>query len=111
MNGRGPGRIGNVERRAISQICLILVAMIGVGCILAGPALDVSRPDFQLDVVLTREELRDDALRERTLAELKRNNHRRDWPYWAVAGAVLFAVGSIGLFASVDRPRQRPMAA
>jgi hypothetical protein len=100
-----------VERRALSQLCFILVAMIGVGCILVGPALDVSRPDFQLDVVLTPEELRDDALRERTLAELKRNNHRRDWPYWAVAGAILTAVGSIGLFASVDRRGQRSKAA
>jgi hypothetical protein len=89
-----------MEPRALSQLCFILVLIIGLGCILAGPALDTTYPHFQLDVVLTPEELQDDALRERTLEDLKRNNRRRDWPFWLMVGAALVAVGGVGLFST-----------
>src|SRR5262245_33968520 len=80
------GRMTGMEPRAVYQLCFLLVLLIGLGCILAGPALDATYPYFQLDGVLSREQLQDDALRERTLEELKRNNRRRDWPFWLLAG-------------------------
>ena len=92
-----------MEPRVLSQLCFILVLVIGLGCIVAGPALDTTYPYFQLDVVLTPEELQDDATRERTLEELKRNDRRRDWLYWVVVGLSLVAVGGVGLFAELDR--------
>lgn len=96
-----------MEPRALSQLCFLLVLTIGLGCILAGPALDTTYPHFQLDVVLTPEELQDDALRERTLEELKRNNRRRDWPFWLLVGVALVSVGGLGLFATLSNVQSR----
>jgi len=48
-----------------------------------------------LDHVLTPEQLKDDELRERTLAHLKRVNEL-DWTLPSIAGLVLLAVGVAG---------------
>lgn len=55
-------------------------------------------PHLQLDVVLTQEELRDEATREATLQMLKKAGGNQ-WLFWTVPGLILVAVGAVGRLA------------
>ena len=75
--------------------CFALAILVGLGLILLGPVLKHTRPYFMLDVVLSPEQLKDVALRERTLAQLKQDE-RLDWTLPSIAGLMLIAVGGVG---------------
>lgn len=56
-------------------------------------------PYFQLDAVLTEDQLKDDTMRESTLAMLKKASGNQ-WVIWTLGGAAQLAIGVIGLMAS-----------
>jgi len=80
----------------IIRMCFALIVVIGIGCIFVGPALDAAYPHVKLEHVLGSDELADQATHERTLDILKRGS-RTDWPVWMLLGAILFAIGFVGL--------------
>ena len=56
-------------------------------------------PYIQLDAVLSGEELDNDALRESTLALLKKASGNQ-WALWALGGVAQLAIGVLGLRAN-----------
>jgi hypothetical protein len=96
-----------MQARQNILICFILVALIGLACLVLGPALDTTYPHFQLDVVLSPEEIKDPIVREETLEMLKRHP-RRDAPYWILLGLGLFAVSGFGIYWTVKSTPPRP---
>jgi hypothetical protein len=89
---------------SIQQACYTLAILLGMGCLVLGPVIKSSRPHFLLDHVLTPEQLRDQSLRERTLAQLKQNENL-DWTLPSIGGLLLIAVGTVGLSAQIIASR------
>ena len=83
----------------LRTICLFALLFIGVNISLTGLFVFPSLPYFQLDVVLSPEELADDATREATLALLKHPSNGNQWALWTVAGLLVVAFSALGLYA------------
>ena len=81
------------------RLCFTLVMLVGIGCLVVGPALDSLYPYQKLEVVLSPEELADRQVHDQTLAILKKGS-RQDWPFWVLLGASLIGIGLVGLRAA-----------
>jgi hypothetical protein len=82
---------------------LLFFIVIGIGSLIAAFGLFIlpGEAHFQLDQVLSPEELRDEKIRDRTLEILKKaSNGGRKGLVLAVPGLTLIAVGLIGIFAA-----------
>ena len=62
-------------------------------------------PHFQLDVVLTQDQLKDDALRESTLETLDKASGNQSL-FWIVGGIAQIVIGAIGLKTTPTRERK-----
>ncbi|HEV7280944.1 MAG TPA: hypothetical protein VGN57_12135 [Pirellulaceae bacterium] len=90
----------------IAGLCLIGALLGGLACVFLGSQLDTILPHFLLDHVLSPEELRDEAIRDRTLEALKaaKSGHAR---YWYLVGGLLVIISGVGLWAiSAEMRRQ-----
>lgn len=84
-----------------------LVAVLGgLALFVLGPMVDVARPHFMLDVVLSPAQLQDGEFRKQTLTQLQLEQ-RLHWTL-SVAGLVLVAVGGVGLCVHRLQPRTQP---
>ena len=83
----------------LPTVCLSALLFIGLVISLTGLFVFPSLPYFQLDVVLSPDELADDATREATLALLKRASNGNQWALWTVAGLLVVAFSTLGLYA------------
>ncbi|MCG8583362.1 MAG: hypothetical protein MI757_01450 [Pirellulales bacterium] len=80
-------------------MCFIATILLGLAFVVIGILVITRLPIFQLDVVLSPEELKDDALRESTMAILKKASGNQ-WLFWTIGGAANVLVGTIGLLAN-----------
>lgn len=81
------------------RLCFIGTILLGSAFLIFGLILIPVMPHFQLDVVLTQEELKDETLRETTLAMLKKASGNQ-WVIWTLGGAAQLAIGVVGLMAN-----------
>src|SRR5829696_4116390 len=81
----------------------VLVTLVVMLLIFAGGAFIPTLPYFQLDAILSREELADAAKREETVAML-RNQVEYPAAVCLSAGWVAFAAGTVGVFFTSGRP-------
>lgn len=88
-----------MDAKATCQICFLLVLVIGLGCIVFGPALDAAVKAAKLDAVLSPEELTDKKMRSRTQALIDRTA-KEYWPVWLGLGLMLVTVSVVGLRAA-----------
>ena len=93
-----------MDHKSIRQAGFAFITLAGFGLLLLGPVNESLRPHFMLDHVLTPEQLTDDGLRERTLAQLKQAKGP-DWTLPSIVGLALIAVGGAGLVIPVLKPR------
>lgn len=95
----GVRRGGDTMRIPPQRVCLLGFATtlaLGIGWIVIGLLVIPALPWFQLDRVLTREELADPRKREATL-ELLQCAAGNMWLFWSVAGVLLVIVSAAGL--------------
>ena len=82
------------------SICFAITIAIGLLCLmLATITTPAILAIFQLDAVLTSDELQDPELRRRVSAALK-GNHSRQNVFWVVVGLANISVGAFGLYSS-----------
>jgi hypothetical protein len=89
--------------QGICRICFGVLLALGLGLLAAGLAVVPILPHFQLDAVLTREELTDAPKRAAMLALLKNANGNL-WLFWAGAGLVAICASALGLWALGEVP-------
>jgi hypothetical protein len=85
------------ERLFLCKVCFSALILVGVGFLAMGLLVRPNRPHFQLDAVLTPEELANDEERQATptlLKKLARGNN--NWIFWTVSGALVTAVSTFG---------------
>lgn len=83
----------------ICRLSLAACAAVGVCFMLVAVLLVPVLPHFQLDAVLTPQQLADVETRDATLALLKRASGNT-WLFWFVAGLVVTGCAVVGLVAS-----------
>lgn len=83
----------------ICRTSLAACAAVGMCLMLIGVVLVPTLPHFQLDSVLTAEQLADAPTRDATLALLKRANGNL-WLLWFAAGLITTSCAVVGLLAS-----------
>ncbi len=91
-----------VFKTSTTRLCFIATIFLGLAFLFFGIILIPVLPHFQLDVVLTQEQLKDDTLRESTLAMLKKASGIQ-WLIWTIGGAAQLTIGVIGLLANKVR--------
>jgi len=85
------------ERAAIVRICFLILLMVGLGLVFFGCFVEPALPFFAMDRVLSPAELHDSTTYDATLALLKRAEGNR-WLLWCIAGVVVAATSSVGLW-------------
>ncbi len=83
--------------KVICQICLSVLLTLRVGLLFFGSLIVPILPHFQLDAVLTPEELADTRTRDAVLALLRKANGNQ-WLFWTGAGAVATCASLVGLW-------------
>jgi len=86
-------------KTSTTRLCFIAVIFLGLVFIFFGVVIIPILPHFQLDVVLTQEELADEARLTSTLAMLKKASGNQ-WLFWVVGGVVQIVIGGVGLKAN-----------
>jgi hypothetical protein len=93
-----------MDAKAICQVCFLLVLLIGLGCVIFGPALNAAVKAAKLDAVLSPEELTDKKVRDRT-QDLIERTAKQYWPVWLGLGLMLVTVSVVGLRAAATIKR------
>jgi hypothetical protein len=91
-------------------VCFVSVLILGASFVAVGLLLMPVLPYFQLDAVLSPEDLANPQVHDATLAMLRKAGGNQ-WLLWTLAGAMLCVVGGIGLRASLrigTRPKVHP---
>lgn len=84
----------------------LFLVVVGIGGLLLviGTVILPYEAHFQLDQVLSAEEIRDERMRDRTLEILKQvSQGGEEGPFVAVPGLALIVVGLIGIFAPTPK--------
>ena len=98
-----------VPKTSTTRLCFIGTILLGLGFLLVGLVIIPVIPHFQLDVVLTQDELTDDALRNSTLAMLKKASGNQ-WVVWTIGGVGQLVLGIAGLM-SISKPTHQDVSA
>jgi hypothetical protein len=93
-----------MSRRSHTALCFTSLLVVGVGFTLVGLLVIPILPAFQLDAVLSEAELRDDKVREATMALLRRAVGN-GWILWTVAGLLVVMLSATGLYCERQRVR------
>jgi hypothetical protein len=83
----------------VCRYCHVVVMVVGAGFLAIGLFVVPVLPYFQLDVVLSPTELRNQQVHDATLGMLKAASGNQ-WLVWIAAGGLLVVTGVIGFFAS-----------
>jgi hypothetical protein len=87
----------------VCLVCFTILFLTGGLFLLIGLIVVPARPHFQLDVVLTQEELADKTTRDATLSLLKRlNESSNEWRLWTLGGLLVTLTSAIGLGAATE---------
>ena len=81
----------------LTVVSLSLLFAVGLCLVAVGTLIVPAMPYIQLDAVLAAEERADEAKRSAALEMIKRANGN-SWLYWTVAGIVVIALSSVGLW-------------
>jgi len=88
------------SRERVCRTCFGVLLVVGVGFLFLGLIVVPLRPDFQLEVVLSPDELVDPHRRAEMLALLRRAAGNQ-WLFWTASGVVVIVTSGIGLWAAL----------
>jgi hypothetical protein len=93
--------VNTTRKNNICTLCFLAVIILGLGFLALGVVVIPTLPYFQLDAVLSPEELADPQVQDATLSLLKKAGGNQ-WLMWSVAGVMLCIIGGIGMLASLQ---------